>query len=219
MTILSIALTGIIYLWGLLKEWLYIFASPVDNFNILWIIIPIWLSWFFAEFFQEKHGTSFGNAISNGVVPLWVGVDWTRYLVNSLIDGTAKAGFWTLFAKFALCGFIFAYGLTIILFGIKSKEFIHFFGRIREVTYVQLVFSPIIYGIIPLTWKFMILIVVFFPIFYYFIELICLFTPDPKAYKVDEGEESKDNNPAPPLNMPNSSFPGQGLENFNQGMN
>jgi len=34
-----------------------------------------------------------------------------------------------------------------------------------------------------------------FSLFYYFIEIVCLFTPDPKAYKVDEGEETKDKNP------------------------
>jgi len=54
MTILSMALAGLIYFWGFLKEWLFIFASPAENFNILWIIIPIWLSWFLLNFSRKS---------------------------------------------------------------------------------------------------------------------------------------------------------------------
>ena len=182
------ALTGIgLFLWALLKDWLFIFISPYKNLNILWIIIPIWLSWFFGEFFQEKKGTSFGNAITNGAVPLWVGIDWTRYLINQLIAD--KMGFNLILAiKFFICLAILVYGTIIIVYGIRAKSFVHLVGRIREVTYVLVMFSPFIYGIIDLSWRYLFAILIFFPIFYFLIELIDRITPTPQIYKYDKGE-------------------------------
>src|SRR3989344_2339350 len=79
-----------LFVWDLIKAGFHLFFISFMNKDTIWIIIPIWLSWFFAEFFQEKKGTSFGNAISNGVVPLWVGIDWMRQLTTSLIETQAK---------------------------------------------------------------------------------------------------------------------------------
>ena len=59
------------YFWELLKTWFSLFAAPVYNLEMLWIIIPTYLNWIFADFFQEKKGTSLGNAISNAKVNLY----------------------------------------------------------------------------------------------------------------------------------------------------
>ncbi|MDD3175710.1 MAG: hypothetical protein PHU51_04495 [Candidatus Nanoarchaeia archaeon] len=182
---------GVTYFFKALVEWMYIFISPIKNFNVFWILIPIWASWFFAEFFQEKKGTSFGNAITNGVVPLFVGLDWTRHITNQII--TNKLPFsWGIFAKYTICLFAFLYGFSIIYFGIKGKQWIHFYGRIREVTYVFVVFSPVIYGIIPLSFRFIILVFAFFPVYYYLIEFIAMYTPDSEVLKEDMGKVKND---------------------------
>lgn len=185
MTFWSVIVVGLLFVWDLLKNWLYIFISPIHKFEILWIIVPIWLSWFFSEFFQEKKGTSFGNAISNGVVPFFVALDWARFITNGLIAGTSKFNA-IVFLKYSLCAVVFIYGITIIIFGIKAKKFIHFYGRVRETTYVLLVFSPMVYGIIDVSWKFLFTAILFFPLFYYLIELIDRLVPDPKIYQYDE---------------------------------
>jgi hypothetical protein len=153
--------------------------------EILWIIIPIWLSWFFSEFFQEKKGTSFGNAISNGVVPIFVGLDWTRFITNSLKDAAVNFNS-IILIKYILCLAAIAYGVSIIILGIKAKKFVRFYGRIRETTYILIVFSPITYGIVDISWKFLFIIILFFPLFYYLIEVIDRFAPDPKIYEYDE---------------------------------
>ncbi|MGE0793432.1 MAG: hypothetical protein AB7V77_04620 [Candidatus Woesearchaeota archaeon] len=178
------------YAFQALSDWLYIFISPIKNLSSLWILGPIWVSWFFAEFFQEKKGTSFGNAISNGVVPLFVGLDWTRYLTNQLIKN--ESGFsWHIFALYFICTIVMIYGFLIIYFGIKGKKWIRYFGRIREVTYVFVMLSPVIYNILPLTWRFVLLTIIFFPIYYYLIEFIAMFTPDPESFRKDvEGEQT-----------------------------
>ena len=174
------------FLWTLLLSWLNIFIIPFKELNLLWIILPIWFAWFFSEFFQEKRKTSFGNAISNGIVPVWVAVDWARFLVSQL-NGNVDLSVDILF-KFGLCLFIFLYGIMVISMGIEGDEYTQYFGRIRVITYFLLMFTPIIYGVIPLDELTIIGIGLFFPIFYYLIELIDMYLPDPKAVKIDEGE-------------------------------
>ncbi|MBI5389676.1 hypothetical protein HZB01_04845 [Candidatus Woesearchaeota archaeon] len=190
MSVWTIIIGLLVFLWKLFVDWLKIFIAPIHNWEMLWIIIPIWLAWFFSEFFQEKRGTSFGNAISNGVVVLWVGIDWMRHLVGNLSDNTLTFGWETVF-KFILSLLTFTFGLFVIVEGIKGKGFIKFIGRSREVTYILLMFSPIVYGITFITWENMLSILLFFPVFYFVIELIDRWVPDPKSYEEDEERPHK----------------------------
>jgi len=187
----SVILSALLFLWELLKKWLFVYVAPFvapftgKGIDALWIIIPVWLSWFFAEWFQEKKKTSFGNAISNGVVPLWAGIDWAR---NTTLN---YHGFTTLvFQKYFLAFLAIFYGCIIIYFGIKGKSFIPFVGRIREVTYFLVMFTPIVYDLIPLDLKTLLAIVLYFPIFYFAIEGIDHLFPDPSIMALDEGGDS-----------------------------
>lgn len=170
------------FFWELLKSWVYLFYVSFTNLDTIWIIIPIWLSWFFAEFFQEKRGTSFGNAISNGVIPLWIGIDWTRQLTTQFLESNTSLTF-LIFSKYIISALVIIYGLIIVAFGIKGREFIRYIGRIREVTYVLAVFTPIMYGLVALDYKYFLSIILFFPLFYLVIELIDRLTPEPKIYE------------------------------------
>ena len=77
-----------LYLWGLFKLWIFaLFVAPFKNLDMLWLLIPIWATWFFAEFFQEKQGTSMGNAITNAVVVVWGSVDCSRQTVRLISQG------------------------------------------------------------------------------------------------------------------------------------
>ena len=177
------------FMWALFVIWTSILAAPIKHPNLLWILIPVWLAWFFGEFFQEKKSTNFGNAITNGVVPLWVGIDWVRFLVNRIINNGLSFSL-LLVLKFAICLVVFLYGFIIIIQGIRANRFVYYFGRIRETTYAIVMFAPFIYGAIDLTWKVLLSMIVFFPIFYFVIELIDRYTPNPKPLRADEGEES-----------------------------
>ena len=81
---------------------------------------------------------------------------------------------------------IFAYGLYIVIQGIKLKKRIHFLGRVRVTTYFTLMFTPLIYDAVELSWQFILAIFVFFPVFYYFVELLDVIIPDPKVYSEDK---------------------------------
>ncbi len=168
-------------LWSLFLIWISIFIAPFRNPEVLWILIPIYLFWIFTEIYQEKRKTSFGNAISNGAVVLWVGIDWTRYLIRQL--GTDMSLGFDFYSKIALSIFVFVYGVVIILYGIKVKRFIPRIGRIREITYVLIMFTPIIYGVVKLNFQTISAIVLFFLPFYFIIEFINRKVPDPSTYE------------------------------------
>ena len=175
-------------------SWLWLFGAPIKDINILWIIIPIWVSWFFTEFFQEKKGTGFGNAITNGAVCIWVSVDWLRYITKGLTDNTISTNY-TLYIKFAISGLIFIFGIMVIIKGLQRKKFASFGGRIRVITYILVMFTPIIYETASIAAMNIVPIFVFFPLYYLFLELVVFVVPDSKALAEDEGKVEKKHEP------------------------
>ncbi|MBW2964284.1 hypothetical protein KY363_02390 [Candidatus Woesearchaeota archaeon] len=178
-----------LYFWGLFKGWIVtIFVAPWKTMDMLWLLVPVWVAWFFAEFFQEKQGTSMGNAITNAVVVLWGSIDCTRQTISLMSEGTVS-GIWNIIARFGIIAAIFAYGILIVILGIKGNKIIKYIGRVREVTYAFAMFTPVFYNEIPLTLSHIIATLLFFPLFYFTIELIDRYTPNPKAM-VEDLEES-----------------------------
>lgn len=185
-------LSALAYLWTLFKLWIStIFLTPFKNMDMLWLLVPIWLGWFFAEFFQEKQGTSMGNAISNAVIVMWGSIDCTRQTIR-LISAGALSGFGNISLRFLLAALILSYGIFIVVLGVKGRKVIEYMGRIREVTYVFVMFTPIFYNAIPFSLNHIIATFLFFPVFYYALELINKYTPNPKAILIDEGKEGEE---------------------------
>lgn len=190
MSLWLIIFSVLVFIWGLFKTWIYILIVSFTSLSTIWIIIPIWLNWFFAEFFQEKKGTSFGNAISNGAVPLWVGIDWMRQLSMDIIKLHSKFTF-LVFSKYLVSVLAMVYGLMIIINGIRGKSFVRYVGRIREISYVLAVLTPLVYGLITPNFEYFLAVILFFPVFYYLIELIDRLTPEPVIYAKEEEEVKK----------------------------
>ncbi|MEK6901486.1 MAG: hypothetical protein AABX37_04030 [Nanoarchaeota archaeon] len=165
------------FLWELVKTWFGLFAAPFLNTEMLWIIVPVYLNWIFADFFQEKRGTSLGNAISNGVVGLWASLDWVRTSIR-LYQSTVISG-WHLAGNIAGSLGVFAYGLWIVHDGIKGKKIVHYIGRIRVVTYILLMITPLVYNSDMNIGMAVLAMVLFSPLFYFFGEAVEHFLPDP----------------------------------------
>jgi len=172
------------FMWELIKLWGSLFIAPIKNLNMLWVLIPIYLTWFFAEFFQEKQGTSMGNAVTNAVVVFWGGFDWIRTTVTKISAGKLVFG-WISISRVILAACLIMYGLFLVILGVKGNKLIKYIGRIREVTYLIVVFTPVFYEVIPLNWKLILAVIIFFPIFYFAIELLDKYMPNPAAVKVD----------------------------------
>lgn len=167
MGVIDVVWSGLSWFFGLFLGWLLIFLSPFKNPQMFWIIIPIYVNWIFTDFFQERRKTKIGNAITNGAVVLWVSIDWTRNLVN-LWQGFNL----TVFFKFLIVALVLVYGLVIIIEGIRGKDFVTKFGRVRETSYIMLMFTPIVYGVLELNVLNIVAVVLFFPVFYFLIELV-----------------------------------------------
>jgi len=173
-TILTGVWLTIQFIFSSIVYWLsLLFVIPFKNPEILWILIPIWINLIFTDFFQEKHATSMGNAITNGAVAVWVSIDWTRYLIR-----TAKGFSWIGLFDYFICALMLTFGIFIIIKGIKGKKYVHVIARIREIGYLQLMFSLLIYKVVDLSLKFMLIVLIFAPAFYYIFELIDKYTPD-----------------------------------------
>ncbi|MEM4397202.1 MAG: hypothetical protein QW757_01095 [Candidatus Woesearchaeota archaeon] len=182
------------YVTELFKIWLHtLFLVPFENYDMLWLLIPIWVAWFFAEFFQEKIGTSMGNAITNAVVILWGSIDCARQTVNLIIEKTIKNAF-DIIARFGLIFILFLYGALIIHYGIKGNPIIKKWGKVRNITYVFAMFVPIFYNAIPFSFNHILAAILFFPLFYYTIELIDKYMPNPKAIEEDLNDIKKELN-------------------------
>ena len=184
-------------------DWLGLFASPVKNLDMLWIIVPVWCVWLFSEFFQEKKGTSFGNAITNGAVMLFVGVDWIRYLIRQISSGAASLDSGSL-TELVVSGVIIIISIAIILLGIKGHKIVKMLGRVRESTYILVMFTPVIYGVVEFTFRNLFIILAFFPIFYLLIELLDKILPTPRTYDLEE----EDNDLGKDAGLADLSFPG-----------
>lgn len=170
---------------GAFVDWLKLFAAPLKNLDMLWIIIPIWGVWVFSEFFQEKKGTSFGNAITNGAVMLFVGVDWIRYIMRQIGSGSASFGVESA-TEIGISVVIIVTSLSIIILGIKGHSFVKVIGRARESTYVLLMFTPIIYGVVEFDFRILAIILAFFPFFYVLVEILDRILPNPQTFDLDE---------------------------------
>ncbi|MBI2145279.1 hypothetical protein HYU18_03050 [Candidatus Woesearchaeota archaeon] len=173
---------------GAFVDWLRLFIAPLKNPDMLWIIVPIWGVWVFSEFFQEKKGTSFGNAITNGAVMLFVGVDWIRYILRQFSAGTLTFGVESA-TEIAISGMIILVSFAIILLGIKGHGIVKFIGRARESTYLLLMFTPVIYGVVEFNFRILATVIFFFPIFYVVVEIFDRVLPNPETFDIEEGEK------------------------------
>ena len=194
-----------------------ILASPIRHPDMLWIIIPIYLNWFVGDYFQERKVTDFGNAMTNGVVVLWVGIDWIRQTTKVVAFNVEFA------TKVAICAVFIIYGIIVMIETAKAKKIAHYIGRAREIGYFSVVATPIFYGFISVDWINAAAILMFFPIVYGLNSLWDKLLPAPPGEEDDFGkmpDVGKDSMPdmgssLPDMgmNMPQQSF---GQQNYQQ---
>ena len=181
-SLFGILSSGILAVWNLFLHWLSIFAAPIEEPEMFWIIIPIWVNWFFTEFYQEKKGTSFGNAVSNGAIAILASVDWARYMYRLYSEGIIKLSFGTFAKSVAVFG-VLVYGMYVIRLGTKGDKRVHIIGKIRWVTYILLMLTPIIYNVFKFDFQTVFSMIFFFPLYYWVIEIFDTITPEPKIYR------------------------------------
>jgi len=173
---------------------LFIFG-PMENLDVLYILVPVYINWFVNDYYQERKGTSMGNAAANGFTAIWVGIDWVRTMTTRAATSVVhipmgfNKAFFLLSFKVAIALVIIIYGLTIMKYAISGNSLAKRIGRIREVSYFAMVFTPVIYLLVPLDITTFATILIFFPVFYYAGEALMNSLPAPKTELMDEGGE------------------------------
>lgn len=162
--------------WSIFQREFMLFAAPFYIPDSLWVILPIYLNWLVTEYFQEKRGVDFPNAICNGFVMLWVGVDWLRTSVRMYPTPVSE-----IILRVILSLFCVIYGAVVMLEGARGSSLTFYFGRIREVTYFLLVLTPVFYGFVPPDLVTLVAIVMFFPVFYLGVLIVDELLPSPKV--------------------------------------
>jgi hypothetical protein len=180
-----------------------ILAAPAKQPEMLWILVPIYLNWVFTDYFQERKGTDFGNAMTNGVVTLWAGMDWTRQTIKVFEFSTA------ILTKIGISIIFIFYGLFIMVESARAKPIARYVGRVREVSYFMIVATPIFYGVIHIDLITIAAILLFFPIFYGLAELVDRILPAPPG----EDEMGQPNLSMPELE-PSAGMQMQGMPKF-----
>lgn len=150
-------------LFDLINRWSEIFYLTLTNEKIIWITYPIYITWITIEIFEENE-PSHGHAIVNGVINLWVSIDWLRHTIIE-----TKTFEWYILLTIFINFFI---SIMILRYALKKSNIANYIGKTRVVSYFQISFSPLIYKIIPFDILSLISIFFMFPIVFLTIELI-----------------------------------------------
>jgi hypothetical protein len=97
-----------------------------------------------------------------------------------------------------------------------GRKLTKYIGRIREVTYVVIIFTPLFYDATELSLQFIFAAIAFFPIFYYVVEWIDYIVPDPKSIQEDMGMLGGASGSSPSQSRPSTGSPASnfGGDNF-----
>lgn len=147
-------------------------TAITKNFMLAYVLVPIYINWITTDYFQEKKRTTLGNAATNGFMGLWVGFDWIRQSYAVFKEGSELLLF---VGKLIFSILVLLYGLFIVKLAVQKKEISQIIGRVREISYLAIVITPIIYGIVPIDLTTVTAILVFYPLFYGITEFIIYF--------------------------------------------
>ncbi|MCG2868972.1 MAG: hypothetical protein L7H07_02785 [Candidatus Nanopusillus sp.] len=147
-----------------------IFISTLTNVEIIWVTYPVYITWFAMEFLVERKELRYSHSLANSIIFSWVSIDWLRhlYLDNELND----------YNKLIITLFFLFLSLFILIASIKRKKIAKIFGKTGFFSYFQIMFTPLIYGIIEFNYIDFLSIIIFFPLIYITVYVIDKLLPE-----------------------------------------
>jgi hypothetical protein len=121
------------------KLFLSLVFAPFKHPELLWVLLPIYVSWLLTETFHEfeREDVIFG---ANSC--FWIAMEWGRQSFSYLSRGN----------NYAILGFVAAlimliYGLILVYLFMKGKTdwLTRFLARNREIAFLQIVLTPLVY--------------------------------------------------------------------------
>ncbi|MDP7282594.1 MAG: hypothetical protein QF475_03090 [Candidatus Undinarchaeales archaeon] len=166
---------------GIFFRGLFMFVSFIVKPSMIIVLVPIYINWITSDFFQERKGTSFVNALTNGVAGSWICVEWIRMSVKV---NSADPNFLLLIGKIMLSLLVLLYAALVIKDAWKGEGVVRFIGRAREMGYISIMMTPIIYNAVPLSFSTLVAVILMFPVFYGVIDFLeFAVIPTPKFMK------------------------------------
>jgi len=166
-----------------------IFISTLTNVKIIWVTYPVYITWFAMEFLVERKELRYSHSLANSIIFSWVSVDWLRhlYLDNELND----------YNKLIITLFFLFLSLFILIASIKRKRIAKILGKTGFFSYFQIMFTPLIYGIIEFNYIDFLSVIIFFPLIYITVYVIDKLLPEfieEEEEKLEEefGEENNE---------------------------
>jgi hypothetical protein len=147
-----------------------IFISTLTNVEIIWVTYPVYITWFAMEFLVERKELRYSHSLANSIIFSWVSIDWLRhlYLDNELND----------YNKLIITLFFLFLSLFILIASIKRKKIAKILGKTGFFSYFQIMFTPLIYGIIEFNYIDFLSIIIFFPLIYITVYVIDKLLPE-----------------------------------------
>ncbi|AMD29758.1 hypothetical protein Nps_01500 [Candidatus Nanopusillus acidilobi] len=163
-----------------------IFISTLTNIEIIWVTYPVYITWFAMEFLVERKELRYSHSLANSIIFSWVSIDWLRhlYLDNELND----------YNKLIITLFFLFLSLFILIASIKRKKIAKILGKTGFFSYFQIMFTPLIYGIIEFNYIDFLSIIIFFPLIYITVYVIDKLLPEFVEEEEKFEEENEENN-------------------------
>ncbi|AAR39183.1 NEQ335 [Nanoarchaeum equitans Kin4-M] len=120
-----------------IKVFLDLLLAPLKHLELLWVVIPIYVSWLLVE---TLHHFEKEDIIFNANSCFWMGMEWGRQSFSNL----SKDPFYLLGLEAAIT--IIIYGFLILWLYFKRVEWlVYLLARSREIFFLQILVTPIIY--------------------------------------------------------------------------
>jgi large-conductance mechanosensitive channel len=163
-----------------------IFISTLTNVEIIWVTYPVYITWFAMEFLVERKEITYSHSLANSIIFSWVSIDWLRhlYLDHELND----------YNKLIITLFFLFLSLFILIASIKRKKIAKILGKTGFFSYFQIMFTPLIYGIIEFNYIDFLSIIIFFPLVYIIVYVIDKVIPEFVEEEEKLEEENEENN-------------------------
>jgi hypothetical protein len=141
---------GTVPLEDYLTKFVHLLVVPFDHLGSAWPILPVYTTLILGEMYRKK--VSFGHAVGNGFMMVWVGLNWIQHLANA-------SKFSYLFSSKALAwivaGSAIAIGVFAIVLGLRKKDkaLCELLGHTRFSCYFIILFYPMQAGIRGANWN------------------------------------------------------------------
>jgi hypothetical protein len=146
---------------GFVVQFVQLVVAPFTSLDRIWLgIIPLYVSMILGEVYIQK--VSYANAVRNGFLMLWAGLNWAANLANSsafayVFSPSTKIIAWI------VTGTCLSIAIFTIVLGLrkKDKELAGILGHTRFSGYFLIMLYPMQAGLVRWTWPHLATILVF----------------------------------------------------------